>query len=390
VSRREGIGSRQVLWLLLLGFTMIRLGLVYAVWHTEPDGISPVSLKLPEWDFTNLWAGGRLALEHHLSALFDRDAFNAWLREQFSPRIAGEEWSYPPSMLLLGAPLGLLPITWAYVIWTAATMAALWAAIRLPGLPVTVGLMAVLGPATITNLALGQNGALSAALLVGGLMVLPTRPILAGVLIGLLTMKPQLGLLLPVGLLASRNWRAIAAAALTTATLVIVTAALFGWGSWVAFLTVTQPMMREIMEAPYGAGYQVHGITVFLLARALGAGINVAYWVQAVAALAAACLCWLAWRRNDVDQSSRVALTVVLGLLATPYAWSYDMVAYGAAVAMLIAQQRWRLSPALLSAWVAPALVEGFTRAVLPLTPLLIALAAWVAWRSLPRRLELV
>ena len=81
------------------------------------------------------------------------------------------------------------------------------------------------------NAFFGQNGAFTAALLVGGLLAAPKRPILAGVLFGLLTVKPQLGILIPFCLLASRNWRAFASAAVTTVTLVLLTGLAFGFGT---------------------------------------------------------------------------------------------------------------------------------------------------------------
>ena len=64
-------------------------------------------------------------------------------------------------------------------------------------------------PAVFINAMFGQNGALTAALLIGGLLM-PRRSglILAGILFGLLTIKPHLGILVPFCLIASRNWRA--------------------------------------------------------------------------------------------------------------------------------------------------------------------------------------
>ena len=59
---------------------------------------------------------------------------------------------------------------------------------------------AIAFPPVFLCLMQGQTGLLAAALLGGGLLALRPRPVLAGVLFGLLTVKPQLGLLLPFAL----------------------------------------------------------------------------------------------------------------------------------------------------------------------------------------------
>jgi len=82
------------------------------------------------------------------------------------------------------------------------------------------------------NIFAGQNGFLTSALMIAGLAQLGRRPILSGVCFGLLTIKPQLGLLLPLMLLLTGQWRAIAAAVVTTAALVVATGLLFGFDIW--------------------------------------------------------------------------------------------------------------------------------------------------------------
>ena len=98
-----------------------------------------------------------------------------------------------------------------------------------------VGLGACVAPATGITLISGQTGYLSGALMIGGLRLLPTRPALAGVLFGLLAYKPQLGVLVPVALVAIGGWRAIAAAAATLLAGVAASSLVYGfslWGLW--------------------------------------------------------------------------------------------------------------------------------------------------------------
>jgi hypothetical protein len=364
-----------------LGF-LPPLVILKALWALDENGLSLLIRALPVWDFANLWGGARMATEGAPLILFDPPAYRAWFEAHFPLERAILEWSYPPSLLLLGVPLSLLPLVPAYLLWSGGTLALLGLTLRRAGLPLAVMVLTLLSPATVVNLIFGQNGALTAALLVGGLLLVERRPVFAGVLLGLLTIKPQLGLLVPICLVAAGAWRTIAAATLTAAALMALTALLFGAAVWPLFLTETQPMMRGILEAPYPQPYQVNGIGLFLTLRAAGAGVAEAYAGQALAALAAAALAWRLWRRRDADPALRMAATIFLTFLTTPYAYAYDMLSYSAALAVLIAARGLSLTPLTALLWLWPALTVPFTNNFFPATPLLMTAALWVAWRA--------
>src|SRR5258706_6960278 len=93
-------------------------------------------------------------------------------------------------------------------------------------------LLALAAPAVFINAVGGQNGTWTAALFGGGLGLLERRPLLAGGLLGLLIYKPQLGLLIPVALLAGRHLRAAAAAGAVARTLLMVCGIRVGAHVW--------------------------------------------------------------------------------------------------------------------------------------------------------------
>ncbi|TIP42933.1 MAG: DUF2029 domain-containing protein [Mesorhizobium sp.] len=350
------------------------------LWNLNSKGFSELSHRLPYWDFTNLWAGSRLAIDGHVAVLFDVDAYRAALRGMFSPDLPNQEWSYPPNILLLGVPLATLPILPAYLVWTFGTVLCLWLAIRPLKLGALVELAVVLSPAVIWNSIFGQNGALTTALLIGGLAVAPRRPLLAGVLFGLLTIKPHLGILVPFCLLASGNWRAISATIVTTVAVVLATGLFFGFDVWWLFLTETRPLMTAIMEAPYPQPYQYNAITVFFTARAIGFGLTAAYCAQAVATIISIALAVWLWRPGrQVSHQERVALTAVLAILATPYGYTYDTIGLAVAVAMLAAMTSRPPRLILAICWLWPFVTHYFTwrgYCVAVLVPLF--LAAWM------------
>ncbi|TPN84365.1 DUF2029 domain-containing protein [Mesorhizobium sp. CU2] len=314
----------------------------------------------------------------------------------FSPELPDQEWSYPPSILLFGVPLATVPILPAYLIWTVGTVLCLWLAVRPLKLGAALELAIVLSPAVIWNSVFGQNGALTTALLVGGLAVAPKRPVVAGILFGLLTTKPHLGILVPFCLLASGNWRAILSAAGTAVLIVMATGLFFGFDVWRLFLTETRPLMTAIMEAPYPQPYQYNAMTVFFTARAAGLGLSAAYAVQGVATLACiAAAIWLWWPGRQVSHQERVALTAVLAILATPYGYSYDTIGVSIAVAMLAAMVSRPPRLILAVCWLWPFVTHFFTHwgyCVGVLIPLFIAawmlLSTWTRCRKAELSIE--
>lgn len=313
----------------------VLVGFVYQIqlWTFRPDGYSALSDRMVYWDFTNLWSGGRLAAEGRVDAIFDVEAYRSALRGWFGPGLPDQEWSYPPSILLIGVPLSFLPLPLAYALWTVATLACLYLVLRNLKLPGIVTLALLLSPAAVMNSIFGQNGALTAALLIGTLLALPQRPVLAGILAGLLTIKPHLGLLLPFCFLAAGQYRAVAMAILTTLLLIVLTGLSFGFEVWAGFFKQTGPLMRQIMEAEYPQPYHKNALTAFIMARWLGLGIGGAYILQAAVTVLATLASVRIWRPDFVmDNRARALLTGVLAILATPYAYSYDAIPYCLAV----------------------------------------------------------
>ncbi len=343
-----------------------------------------------------LWTGGLLARAGDLAAVFDPHGYQVAAETVFGAGFAAPPWAYPPPMLLLAVPVSFLPVACGFVLWSAAGMALLWLGARAAGLGRTARLLAVLSPAAIENVLSGQNGLLTASLLLPGLVLLSERPWLAGALLGGLILKPQLAVLVPICLLASRNGRAAAAAALTATALAGVSTVAFGWTSWADFLFKTMPFIRRvIVEADWYIGpLQSMIATPFMAARWAGAPVAAAYAVQAAFAVAASALCWQAWRRPGADPLARAALTLALAFLVSPYGMSYDMPALDAALIGLAARDgAWRGEARLLFAvaWIWPGC--GFLLGTMRAPPLGLAavacavlLARQAARRRSPRR----
>jgi Glycosyltransferase family 87 len=220
-------------------------------------------------DFVNTWLGAQLALTGDPGTHFGVDAYNALLAERFSGEYPLHIWSYPPQLLLFTWPWGLMPYMPAYILHCVLGLALYLAVVTDGQRRPDHLLLLILAPAVTVNIWCGQNGFLIAALLVGGLIQLDRRPVLAGVLFGLLSIKPQLGVLLPVMLVLTGRWRTIAAAAATIAVLFAATTFVFGWKVWSAYVNDAMPTQARVFLKDF-EHFMTHMPTAFMGARVAG------------------------------------------------------------------------------------------------------------------------
>ncbi len=312
-----------------LGYLIV-LGGSYLQGHflTDPQG-RPIAN-----DFVNVWAAGRLALDGAAPAAYD------WtLHRAAEVRAVGYDfdgyygWHYPPPAFFFAAVLATLPFLVAAVAWLLTTLAAYVAAIA-GILGLRTGVLFALGfPAAIWNITAGQNGYLTAAMIGGTLGLLERHPALAGICLGLLTYKPQFGLLFPIVLIADRRWLTIAVAALTTIALAALSWLAFGSASWEAFVHWAPLSSHALIDEGALDWYRLQ--SVFALVRAHGGSETLAWIVQGLLSLLLAVgLVWL-WRSRVAFELKAAALAAG-ALLATPYLFMYDLVVLAVAVAFLL------------------------------------------------------
>jgi len=300
-------------------------------WPTA-NGVDVIGYPIGR-DFINIWAGPRLAFGDRLWALFDLKAYNAGIGAEFGRPLPTHGWSYPLFVLLAFWPLAQLPYFAALAVWTFGLF-AIFAGVTLsqierPLRPIAL-LLLLLAPATLINTVGGQNGFLTAALLLGGILALDRRPLLAGVLFGLLTFKPQLGLVLPFALVALGAWRTIAAAAVTAIALVAASIAAFGLDPWRAYFEVSGVSLISLVEQ-FHAFWTLMMISVLGAARTFGLSQPVALAIQVAVAIPVLALAIWAVRLTE-DSSRRAFVLVTATVLVTPYTLNYDLTALSAVI----------------------------------------------------------
>jgi arabinofuranan 3-O-arabinosyltransferase len=350
-------------------------------WLIGPDGRS-----IPT-DFVNVWAAGRLALEGQAAAAYDWPTHKAMEVLALGHPFHGYfGWHYPPTFLFVAASLALMPFTAAYVLWTFGTFPAYLAAIRAIVGERSGWLLAAAFPAVLCNFVVGQNGFLSAGLFGGVLLFIERRPVVAGVLLGLLTYKPHLGLLVPIALIAGGHWRVFVTAGIVAALMVGASSAAYGIEAWQAFVTNIGHTSQAFLSNGWADWSKLQ--TAFGLARTLGGSEPLAWTVQAIIALAAAAGVAFVWRSRAAYEVKAATLSTA-ALLATPYLYTYDLVVLAVPLAFLfrLARARGFLAYEMAGIGLACLLVLIFPFVAAPVGfGAILVVAMLVARRTLPMR----
>ncbi len=338
LRRADWLGAERArAYLMLLAAANVLMLAVIVL--TSRDGIDRNGFLIGT-DFISFWTSGRMLAEG--ANVYDTAAHVAAQRAFYT--LPGEytAFFYPPSFLPFIRPLGALPYFPALAAWLAVTGAGFLVVMRgwfrALGLAGPGWLVVLAFPPVIVTLTHGQTSFLVAALLGSGLLLAGRRPWLAGVLIGLATIKPQFGVLVPVALLASGQWRTIAAAAATALALAAFAALAFGPQVWADWFAITRTAGDATASGTIGHAKMV---SVFAGLSLIGVPAAAAMAVQAAATLAVAgAVAQAGWRRPFTPGLG--ALVLAGAPLATPFVLDYDMVLTAVPLAYLFARARER------------------------------------------------
>jgi hypothetical protein len=320
----------------LLGFVPSLMIALTVFWPNQ-DLISSRGYYVGQ-DFVNFWMAGHLAIEGHVADIYrvdpdHLDPYNAAVQSLFPGAHGFLNFSYPPHILPLLAVIGALPYMAALAAWQVAGLAGFLMLAFAGAKRADAGQLlttALLSPVVMLVVTVGQASFFMAMLFVGGLTALPRRPVLAGALFGILTLKPQLGLLLPVALLLRGEHRAFAAAIIAAGLLVVLSLVLFGLGPWYAYVAHTLPFQQRLMTEMIGI-YPTMMITPYAGFWWLGIPTGTALVLHALIATAVAA-CALATWHAPVDPDLKNVVLALASLIVVPYCLNYDLAIPAAAL----------------------------------------------------------
>lgn len=365
---------------LAVGATVLSLYLAFGgmVAVNIHNGLDPAGSPL-FYDFSAFYQAAALADAGQPGVAYDDKAMIAAEQAAFPGTTRRLPWNYPPTFQLMLTPLGLLPYVAAGIVWCAGLF-GLYALLARRLVSTERLWLLLLFPGAAINLLVGQNGLLSTVLIGGGVLLLARRPLVGGALLGLMAYKPHFAVLIPFVLIAGREWRGFAGAALSGAGLALLSAAVFGLDPWIAFIhKAAAPAAIYSSSSSSWLGVP----SVMIMARSLGldAGLAAAlHW--AVAAVAAIGAMW-AWRKTE-DPRLRAGVLAAATVVVSPYLRSYDLALLILPIAALLPGLA-RRSPIeaviLAAAWLLPAVLL-FIPMTVQLGPIaILAVLALVLWR---------
>jgi glycosyl transferase family 87 len=328
-----------------------------ASWFADDGGLFDFaeSVRLAEnEDFAAFYRAGELASQGRAVEVYDYPTFIDGLSESNKFLL----FLNPPHSLLFYEPLTFLSYPVAKAVFLVGSLVCLFFTVGMAR--VNLGFwpyfFVIASSGVFYSFQLAQLAPITTFLLVFALLFSRSRPILSGLALSVLTIKPQYGLLVPVFLIACRDWRAFAIAAVGSSALILISIGIYGWSVWEAFLT---SLTGGVHSAQYQEAHNIM-ITIGNSLAKLGAATELRMTAQLLAMPVLAAAVWYA-ARHWIREGA-VALSLLAMSLAAPSFMFYDWLIYSTALLLLLKIRRiWPISLQLVAGllWIAPVMHDA-------------------------------
>jgi hypothetical protein len=322
LSERELQGQLVVLAFVLWGLAAL---------NTLTPGLRDRSGQVKGADFVHFYVLGALVAEGHPDLLYDTQA-QRLEQERLIPASHGT-WFVPiygPQTALLFAPLSRLPYLWAAAVWAVLTAlvygACVWIFWRdCPSLHARkrlVVLAAIAFPPFWSLISHGQTSVLALlCVTVGWLALRADRRWWAGLALGSLIIKPQLGVAIAVAMIARREWRVVGGALAAIAVqwgIAILVAGLTGFRAYLAMLLHARELAPLLEPKPF----QLHSLRGFW--TLLCPEPTVALALYLASSVVVVVLVVVLWRRS-VPLEVRYSALLLATVLIAPHLTVYEL-----------------------------------------------------------------
>ena len=300
-------------------------------------------------DFLQEWVGAKLIVTGNASKLYDGETFKEW---QHDSQLVGFGWDsenyfppvYPPPHYMLFSPLAILPYRWATVVWLVSLVVAALISARTiaaivesnyarDGLPDSLSrnvksqwlwLGLFLFPSLLFSITLGQKSVYWLLIVCWTWRLLQTqRDFGAGLLFGILSIKPTLFFLLPLVMLRHRRWQFFLGATVSVLVLWGTAFSMVPVESWVAYARglKTAGSYAEI------AGYRIEwSCNLMTLAYSMpGAWVAWCKWAMCVPLSIYLLYCVFADRSYPIVSAEKALMVLATTLAISPHTYHYDL-----------------------------------------------------------------
>lgn len=373
--------ERLILYSCVFLALFILLGVVWVLMSIDPGNQQGYGFGN---DFIPVWVASHLALTGHAQDVYDTTLlFKA--QKLVAPALTGYYiWFYPPALNLVILPLALLPFIAAYWTYMLSTLGAYLLVLRQIVRDNTAIWCIAAFSGLWLNLFDGQNAFLTAAIGGASLLFVERRPVVAGIFLGLLAIKPHLALLFPVALVAIGAWRTIITAVVTAVTFTLIATLTLGMAVLKGFFS-NLGHVRLVLENQSIVWRKMPSVFAFM--RLVGIPVTWAYVAHVAVAVVAMIIVWQVWRHCQ-NQQLRGAALVTATFLVSPYVFLYDLAWLALSIAWLALdgiRHGWLRGDreVLVVAWLLPMLmvVQTMTFLIVPVGPLVLCSLLWITVR---------
>lgn len=312
---------------LLLAVTLWSLYL----WTLSTPGLRDRNVNLKGTDFLHFYTLGSLAIERRGADLYNIDA-QAALAAQRVPAAAGIRYLplYPPQVSLLFAPFAYLRYPWALALWwlcSASTYAlccyTMWRSCpNLRQHRLTVAILAAGFPGFFNLIAWGQTSAVALACFTIFIFLMRrNRDFLAGVVLGCLIFKPQLGVAAGVLFVLIGAWKIVIGAFLSAGAQLSIGVLYYGVAplrTWFLMLWNVRGMSSLLEPKPY----QTHCLRTFWSMLIPWSSVSISLYV--ISAVVVIKWTILVWKRSQ-DWALRLSSLLLSTVLVAPHLTVYDL-----------------------------------------------------------------
>lgn len=313
---------------------------VYA-WDMAEHGLIDRSGNFKGTDFLHFYTLGSLALAHRGGDLYDMEA-QRQLVEQRVPAAAGIRYLplYPPQISIFFAPFAKLSYLWALILWLVLSSLiygcccyGIWRTCsNLRNRGPTIFVLALAYPAFWHLIAWGQTSALALVCFTLAFFALRAqREFAAGLALGCLIFKPQLGMAAALVFALALNWKLIAGALISASAELAAASVYYGVGpvrDWIRALLKLPAILPLLEPRPY----QTHSLRSFWMMLVpwprLAIGL---YVISALVAIGLAIGCW----RSRLPLPLRYSALLLATVLVAPHLTVYDLVILAPAFLLL-------------------------------------------------------
>lgn len=317
----------------------------FYAWNVATPGLRDRNGNLKGTDFLHLYTLGWLAAAHRGADLYDMQA-QATLAAQRVPEAAGVRYLplYPPQFSIFFAPLASFSYGWALILWWGCSAAiygiccySVWRICRrLRRYGGTVVILAAAFPAFFHLIAWGQTSAIALACFTLMFFLLrDQREFLAGLVLGCLIFKPQLGLAAAIVFVAIGAWKTVLAATISAAGQLFAGVLFYGiepFRNWVRMLW----NVRAVLPLLEPKLYQTHSLRTFWSMLLPWPGLSFGLYLYLLSAAFVLGLTIACWRRSQaMPLSLRYSALLFATVLVAPHLTVYDLVILAPAFLLL-------------------------------------------------------